>query len=95
MISHKNYNLSANEDFVIYLTSKLITCFIGGLTLKMKCQSIAYLLNGVNIYIRFGNLKMKCTEYGIVDKWSSRMQGQWFFQSQADGQWFLVGSQKS
>ena len=65
MISHKNYNLSANEDFVIYLTSKLITCFIGGFTLKMKCQSIAYLLNGVNIYIRFGNLKMKCTEYEI------------------------------
>ena len=46
MVSHKNYNLSANEDFVIFLTSKLITCFIGGFTLKMKSKSIAYLLNG-------------------------------------------------
>ena len=28
MVSHKNYNLSANEGFVIILTSKLIACFI-------------------------------------------------------------------
>ena len=46
MVSHKNYNLSTNEDFVIFLTSKLITCCIGGFTLKMKFKSIAYLLNG-------------------------------------------------
>ena len=46
IISHKNYNLSANENFEIFLTSKLITCFIGGFTLKMKSKSIAYLLNG-------------------------------------------------
>ena len=30
MVSRKNYNLNANEGFVICLTSKLITCFIGG-----------------------------------------------------------------
>ena len=42
---HKNYNLSANEGVVIFLTSKLITCFIDGFTLEMKSQSIAYLLN--------------------------------------------------
>ena len=46
MVSHKNYNLSANKDFIILLTSKLITCFIGDFTSKMKSQSIAYLLNG-------------------------------------------------
>ena len=40
-----NYNLSANEGFVIFLTSMLITCVIDGFTSKMKSQSIAYLLN--------------------------------------------------
>ena len=42
LVCHKNYNLSANEGFVIFLTFKLITCFIDGLTPKMKSQSIAY-----------------------------------------------------
>ena len=47
MVSHKNYNLNANEGgFVIFLTSKLITCFIDGVTSNIKSQSIAYLLNG-------------------------------------------------
>ena len=44
MVSHKNYDLNVNEDFVIFLTSKLITCFIDGFTSGMKSQSIAYLL---------------------------------------------------
>ena len=51
MISHKNYNLSANEDFVISFTSKMITCFIDGFTSKMESQSIAYLLNEIYIHI--------------------------------------------
>ena len=42
MVSHKNYNLGANEGFAIFLTSKFIICFIDGYTLKMKFQSIAY-----------------------------------------------------
>ena len=46
MVSHKNYNLNANKVFVIFLTLKLITCFIDGFTSKIKCQLIAYLLNG-------------------------------------------------
>jgi hypothetical protein len=45
MVSHKSYNLIANEGFVMFLTSKLITCFIDGLSLKRKSQSVAYLLN--------------------------------------------------
>ena len=44
--SHQNYNLGASESFVIFLTSKLITCFIDGVTLIMKSRSIIYLLNG-------------------------------------------------
>ena len=46
MIIHKNHNLSDNEGFVMFLTSKLITCFIDGFTSKMKSQSIDYSLNG-------------------------------------------------
>jgi hypothetical protein len=46
MISHKNHDLNANEGFVLFLTSKLITCFFGSFTLKMKSQSFAYVLNG-------------------------------------------------
>jgi hypothetical protein len=42
----KNYNLNVNEDFVMFLISKLITCFIDGFTSGMKSQSIAYLLFG-------------------------------------------------
>ena len=45
MVSHKNYNLNANEGFVVFLNSKLITCFTDSFTLKRKSQSIAYLLN--------------------------------------------------
>ena len=65
MVSHKNYNLSANEGFVIFLTSKLLTCFISGFTLKMKFQPIAYYSMEMNIFIGFGILKVKCTQYGI------------------------------
>ena len=46
MVSHENYNLNANEGFVIFFTFKLFTWYIGGFTLKIKSQSIAYLLNG-------------------------------------------------
>ena len=45
MVSHKNYNLNANKSFVLFLTSKLITSFIDGFTLKTKSQLIVYLLN--------------------------------------------------
>jgi hypothetical protein len=34
MLRHKNYNLSANEDFVIFLTPKLITHFTDSFTSK-------------------------------------------------------------
>ena len=46
MVSHINYNLNVKEDFVMFLTSKLITCFIDGFTSGMKSHSIVYLLIG-------------------------------------------------
>jgi hypothetical protein len=46
MVGHNTYNFSANEAFVMFLTSKLFTCFIDGFTSKRKSQSIAYQLNG-------------------------------------------------
>ena len=45
IVSHKNYNLSASEGFVIFLASKSITCFIDNFTLMMVSQSMAYLLD--------------------------------------------------
>ena len=46
MVSHRNYNLSVNEGCVIFVTSKLIACFIDGFTSKKISQLIAYLLHG-------------------------------------------------
>src|ERR1700738_720627 len=65
IVSDKNYNLNGNEDFVIFLTSKLISCFIDGFTLKMKSSQLLIYSREVNIYIGFETLKMKCTQYGI------------------------------
>ena len=88
MVSHKNnYNLNANEGFVIFLTSKLVTWFIGSFTLKMKSQSIAYLLNGSEHMYWIWNLEDEV--HSIWDLWvikrPSRMQEQWFFQNRTDG----------
>ena len=38
LVSHKNYNFNANEGFVMFLTFKLVTCFIDGFILKKKSQ---------------------------------------------------------
>ena len=51
-VNHKNDNFDINEGFIIFLTSKLITCFTDIFTLNMKSHSIAYLLNGsAHLYI--------------------------------------------
>ena len=76
MVSHKNPNLNANEGFVIFLTSKLITCFIGGFALTIKPQSSAHYSMEVNMSIGFGTLRAKCTDMGFVGTWPSRMQEQ-------------------
>ena len=79
MGSHKNHNLSANEGFVISLTSKLITCFIGGFALTIKPQSIVHYSMEMNMSNGFGTLRAKCTHMGFVGTWPSRMQEQWLF----------------
>jgi hypothetical protein len=45
MVSHKNWYLKVNEDFVILLTSKLNTCYIDGFASGMKSQSICLFTN--------------------------------------------------
>ena len=94
MVSHKNYNLNANEAFLIIFTSRLITCFIDGFTLKMKSQSIAYLLNeGEDIY---WILDLESEVHSIWDFWISGLQkcrGSGFFE-QASKHQFPVWSKK-
>ena len=46
MVSHENYNLIANEGFVIYFHFQVNCMFYWQFTLEMKSPSIAYLLNG-------------------------------------------------
>ena len=96
MESHINYNLNAIEGFVIFLTFKLITCFIDNFNLKMKSQSIAYLLNGSKHIDWILTLRVKCTQYGICGYISDlqEFKGNGFFRSQAGGQKFYVGSRK-
>ena len=68
MVSRKNYNLNANEDFVIFLTSKLITCFIGGFTIDNETPvNCSFTQRQMNTYIRFWTLRAKCTQYGICE----------------------------
>ena len=72
VVSHKNHNLSANEGFVIIFTSKLTICFIGSFTLKMKSQSIAYLLNeSEHVY---WILDLDGEVHSIWDLWISGLQ---------------------
>jgi hypothetical protein len=72
MVSHKNYHLSVDMGFVIFLTSKLSTCFIGGFTLKMKSQSIAYILNASEH--TYWMLDLESEVHSIRDLWISGLQ---------------------
>ena len=90
MVSHKNYNLSANEGFVIFLNSKLITCFVDGFTSKMKSQSMAYLLIGSeHIY---WILKLEGKVHSTWITWTSGLQeckGNFIFRSHAWSMGFI------
>ena len=72
MVSHKNYNLNANEGFVIFLNSKLITCFSDNFTLKSKSQSVAYLLNGSEVI--YWSLDLEDEVHSIWVIWTSSHQ---------------------
>jgi hypothetical protein len=53
----------------VFLTSKLITCFVDGFTSKREFQSIVHLLTmNWDIYIKFRTLKMKRIQYGIYEQ---------------------------
>jgi len=83
MVSHKNYNLSANEGFVMFLTSKFVTCFIDGFTLKRKSSQLLIYSMEVNFYIGFWTLKMKCTQYGLYTSGLQECKGNFIFHSRA------------
>ena len=72
MVNHKNYNFNVNEGFVIFLTSKLITYFIGSFTLTMKPHAIAHLLNG-NEHI-YWMLDLEGEVHSIWFLWVSGLQ---------------------
>ena len=96
MVSHKNYNLNANEGFVMFLASKLITCFIDGCTSKIKSRWIAHLLNGSEQIYWVSYLEGEV--HSIWDLWISGLQeckGNGLFKVGWNGQKFSVGSRKS
>jgi hypothetical protein len=74
VVSHKHCNLGVNEGIVIYLTSKLNTCFNDGFTSKMKSQSIAYLLNGSEHIYWIMDLEGTGEVHSIWVIWTSRLQ---------------------
>ncbi len=80
----------------MFLTSKLVSCFIDGFTSGMKSQSIAYLLLGsAHIY---WILDLEGEVHSIWDLQSSGLQeckGNVFFEVGRVGQQFSVGSKFS
>ena len=79
MVSRKNITFLL-LSFAIFFISKLITCFIAGVTSRMKSHSIAYFTQWKWTYIlNFGPWRWNALNMGFVEKWPSRMQGQWFF----------------
>ena len=67
----------------MFLTSKLITCFIDGFTFGMISESIAYLLiESAHIYW-ISYLKVNCTQYGLCSQAAFKNVRAMFFQSWA------------
>ena len=93
--SQKN-NLNANEDFVMFLTSKLITCFIDNVTFRMKSQSITCLLTrSARIYCILDLEGEVHSIMGFVDKRPSRCKGNVFLTVGQGGQQFTVRFKRS
>ena len=98
MVSHMHYNLNANnEDFVIYLTSKFITCFIDihlhalDLTSGLKFQRVAYLLREREYkYWILGPSRWSALNMGFVDNRLSRIQGRFVFRNRVG--WLIAVS---
>ena len=81
MVSPINYHLIANKDLIfIFLTSKLITCFIGCFTLGIKARSIKYLLNGSEHIYWIVDLEVEVHSiWDLRTRRSARMQEQLLF----------------
>jgi hypothetical protein len=73
MLSPKNLNFNAKEGFVMFLTSKLIKCFIDSFTSKRKSQSSAYLLNGSEHIYCILDLENGMHLIWVI--WTSNLQG--------------------
>ena len=96
MISYKNDNFNVSENFVNFLISKLITCFINGFTSGMKSQSIVYLpIGSVHIYW-ISNLKGEVHQYGICGQSAFKNAKAIFFSKLSRaGNMFRSGSKNS
>ena len=69
MVSHKNYNLNANEGLVILFTSKFFLIALLMVSLqKMKSQSIAYLLYERKHIYWIWTLKTKYTSTWVYEQ---------------------------
>ena len=68
MVSHENYHLIAHiENYFIFQTSKLVTCFIDGFALGMNHNRLLIYLVEVNIYIDFLALNVRCTQFEFCE----------------------------
>ena len=96
ILTYNNYNPDANEGYVIFSTSKLITCFIEGFTLKMKSQLITCVLNRSEHVYWILNLGGEV--HSIWDLWINGLQeckGNDFSKvGRAEGQSFQSGPKK-
>ena len=96
MVSHKNYNLNVNEDFVIFLTSKLITYFIDGFTWNEIPINFIFLLIGSTHIYWILDLKIKYTPYAICNQATFKNTRAIFFSTlERNGQQFSVGFKNS
>ena len=76
---------NVNEDFVMFLISKLITCFTNGFTSGMKSRSIASLpIGSAHIY---WILDLEGEVHSIWDLWSSNAKATFL----SSGQHISVG----
>jgi hypothetical protein len=85
-------NFNVNEDFVMFLISKLYRCFINGFTSRIKSQSIVELPTR-SAHIHW-ILDLEGEVHSIWDLWSNNLQeykGNIFFEVGWGGQHISVG----
>ena len=73
IISHNKYNRSANEILEMFLTSKLIICFIDGLTLKKEVPINCWLITQWKwtYILDFGPWRWSALNMDYMEKWPS------------------------